>query len=452
MKRIFLIALIMNVTIFAQSAFDDSDWDTEKEETGKNAVEWTGFYEFEPRYFTDNDNYDYEILQSLDLGINVNKDKSAFKATVNLDDRDDTELIEELVVSLYLGRLQIDAGRQRLVWGKGDQLHIVDNMNANDYYDFIFPDYLQRRRAEDMIHLNFVVGPYKWNSQIELAYAPSFTSMLFPENGVWRPDFLNTLDNLAPALASQGINIVEEEYSALDDGQYAARWTQSVGSLDFGLSYYNGKQQIPAFRMTDFDAMSIPRTFKLVNNSLEVYGFEFATVLRGINLRGEAAYLKTDDPEGKRYDILNPKWSILLGGDYNLPIHNLNVNVQYMKDFITEEDETCRTAYETQMAALITTLGLDPSLAGIDLNNYYENNLISLRLSDSFFRETLKPEIQYVYRLDNKDSMISILMEHEISEDLHAIGIYRMFSGDSGTIFGQYDANDFLSLRFEYRF
>lgn len=453
MNRLLGLILI-GATAFGQNAFETDSWYFEKsDESSTPKLEWSGFLEFEPRYFTsDMATSDHEVVQILVLGAEIEHGHSSFNASFKLNSETQSMSIDELFFTSTFGRLEFDGGLHLLVWGKGDQLHIVDNINADNYSDFIFPDYLERRIGENMMRMNVVVGPYSWNSQFEIVVTPGFTKMKFPDSGPWAPKYLTILSTVSPTLVARNIQIVESNYPELKHGQTALRWTQSHSGFDYGFSYYHGKSRIPAFQMSEFDSLGFPHQFSIINNDMQVCGFEFSTAIKGLNLRGEAARFITDDPDGIHYDILNPKWSLLLGGDVNLPLHHINVNVQYLQDIVTEDNDVTLAQYQQQMQTMIRFIGLDPSFADLNLNHYWVNHLVSLRVGDSFFRDSFKPEIQFVHRFESNDDMLTLKADYAVNDQLHLIGFWRQFSGDANTVFGQYDQNDFMSLRGEYHF
>jgi len=456
-KRFFFFCLFLTATaLTGQSAFNTGELFETEEELISSPLTWSGYYEFEPRFFMkDPAPADYETIHVLDLAFNIDKEKLAMKGDFRIQHNDDVNLsLKELYVSAYLGRFQIHAGNQVIVWGKGDELHIVDLINADDYRDFFFPDYLRRRRGENMLRINTIVGPYKWNANLELIYTPGFSKMTFPASGPWQPQVYQALNTILDACP--GILMSEESYYKLHDGQFAARWTQTVGRFDLGLSWYRGKLRIPSVQfIPDLSNSLYPAgTIKLQNNPVTVIGLEGGTALGKVNLRGEAARYITSDTKGNKPGIQNSKWSILLGGDMNLPLHNLNLNIQYQKDFVPDEKmNPMMPCFEDIAQGLANQLGLEPALfEGGILNNYYDYHLVTARLADSFFREQFKPEIQCVYNVDAKDYMITLKLNQKLTEGLYAIGIYRLFEGEPGTLFGQYNNNDFVSLRMEYVF
>lgn len=456
-RQPILICLIFTATVLTgQSAFDIGDVFETKQEQNSHALTWSGYYEFEPRYFmTDLAPVDHEIVHVLDLAFNIDKEKLSMKSDFRIHHTGDLNLsLNELYVSAYLGRVQIHVGNQVVVWGKGDELHIVDLINADDYWDFFFPDYLRRRSGENMLRVNTIVGPYEWNASLELIYTPGFSRMSFPTSGPWQPPVYQALNTIIDAYPT--LSLSEKNYNNLDDGQFAARWTQTVGPFDLGVSWYRGKIRIPSVRFIpdSLGSFSPAGTIELLNNPVTVLGLEGGTAVGILNLRGEAARFITSDANGDTPGVQNSKWSVLLGGDMNLPLHNMNLNVQYQKDFVPEEKmNPMFPGFEDIIKEIARQLNLEPSLfEGGVLNNYYDVHMITARLADSFFREQFKPEIQCVYNMDAKDYMFTLKLKQKLTEGLHLTGIYRLFEGDAGTLFGQYKNNDFVSLRMEYIF
>ncbi len=452
MKILTLISILFlsPLLLAGQSAFDTES------EVSSIQPKWFGFYEFEPRFFIhDNAPFDQESVHVLDVGFTLEREKMSLKSDFRIRHKDQTSLdINELYVSAYLGRVQIHAGNQVVLWGKGDELHIVDMLNADDYRDFFFPDYLRRRHGETMLRVNTIVGPYDWNANLELIYTPGFTKMTFPTSGPWQPPVYQALNTILQAYPS--LSLSEKSYHDLDDGQFAARWTQTVGRFDLGVSWYRGKLRIPSVRFIPDPSSTISPAgiIELINNPVTVLGLEGETTLGKLNLRGEIARYITSDTDGNSPEIQNSKWSVLLGGDMDLPLHNMNLNIQYQKDFIPEDKtDPMMPGFEDIMKGIAMEFGLDPSLfEGGLLNNYYDFHLITGRLGDRFFRDRFEPEIQGVYNIDSKDYMITLKLDYELLDDLHLAGIYRYFDGDAGTIFGQFKNNDFVSLRMECYF
>ena len=79
-------------------------------------------------------NVNYEG-ESSDTEIKLNFDSKTLKSNPE-------DIVEELTARGYFGNWTVEGGKMKVVWGKGDKLHVLDNFNANNYTDFIFPDYV----------------------------------------------------------------------------------------------------------------------------------------------------------------------------------------------------------------------------------------------------------------------------------------------------------------------
>ena len=71
----------------------------------------------------------------------------------------------------FFGNFQVEAGKLRVVWGKGDKLHVLDNFNSDDYTNFIVPEYINRRVSIPMLRASYSV-PSNSNITVEGIYTP----------------------------------------------------------------------------------------------------------------------------------------------------------------------------------------------------------------------------------------------------------------------------------------
>ena len=94
------------------------------------------------------------------------------------------DILDEFTARAYIGNFQFEAGKMRVVWGKGDKLHVLDNFNANDYTDYIIPDYIDRRIAEPMFRAVYSTNN---NIKFEGVYTPFMTADRLASNGMWVP-------------------------------------------------------------------------------------------------------------------------------------------------------------------------------------------------------------------------------------------------------------------------
>ncbi|MCK5780339.1 MAG: hypothetical protein KAH04_04925, partial [Psychrilyobacter sp.] len=154
-----------------------------------------------------------------------------------LDKYDERLFVEEFYTRLYLGsKVQVEIGREKLIWGKGDKVHLVNSINATDYRDFINGEYREELIGEDMIR--FLYTPFDDSeARIELVYTPEFNPNKYAEDGPWQPKSLKGLDAGLGKLGKSSNDFYPSQKQFKDD-QFGARFTNSKDGIDFGFSYY----------------------------------------------------------------------------------------------------------------------------------------------------------------------------------------------------------------------
>jgi len=189
------------------------------------------------------------------------------------------DIIEEVSARGYFGNWQIEAGKIKNVWGKGDKIHVLDNFNANDYTDFIFPDYIDRRLAEPMAKISYA-SPYSNDSLSDLKfegiYTPMMTadrfagedSILYPyaqqkltnivtgivkhnaaidlKDALAASEYDDIVDGLQDMSSFSSDGLYEDNIKTLKYGQAGARFTGTFSGIDFGVSYYYGHYKQPS--------------------------------------------------------------------------------------------------------------------------------------------------------------------------------------------------------------
>lgn len=185
------------------------------------------------------------------------------------------DILDEFTARAYIGNFQIEAGKMKVVWGKGDKIHVVDNFNANDYTDFIMMDYIDRRLAEPMFR---VVYSTPENVKIEGIITPMMTADRLAEDGIWQPAVSKTLTSLVEGIVQNNLRVkfneainskesagaikaimnasdfsssdlVEDNIHSLKYGQAGARTTFTLGQFDLGFSYYYGHYKQPSLNL-----------------------------------------------------------------------------------------------------------------------------------------------------------------------------------------------------------
>ena len=425
--------------------------------------------------------------------------KFAFSKDVLENYRED--VIDELTLESYLGNFVVQAGKMKVVWGKGDKLHAIDNFNANDYTDFIIPDYIDRRIAEPMIRVLYNVpkdvGPFS-SSRFELVWTPTMTADRYAASGRWVPaqvaGLKSELTNKAgTAIVVQGVNAgtanaelasimasasTDEQKlaaknkavnaqslyttmlsnsSSLADNLYpdtkqlkymqtGARFTTTTGSLDWGLSYYVGRDKRASFDNSKIDSFvstylskgSADDDDKFIDyDFLQVFGLEAAKTFGAYNFRAEGAYNLTKDTAGDDPKVHNNSVGWVFGFDRDLPLSELNMNVQFQGKYILNHDK-------------INDLGVLDTESG----TFENDNKVVVNISDSWNHGKVKPEVSAVYGFQHYDLIVMPKITWYVSDGLEfcAKGMYMASYKSDKTEFEGWHNNGFVQLGAKYTF
>lgn len=366
------------------------------------------------------------------------------------------DILEEATVRGYFGNLTVEGGKMKVVWGKGDKLHVLDNFNANNYTDCIFPEYIDRRLAEPMLRATYSI-PNDYNIRIEGVYTPLMTADRFAESGKLVPYSLVKIEDVSKSIVAallgteenkNNIGAIMNASSLSSDsallypdtqklryGQAGIRLTGTVHGIDWGTSYYYGHYKQPSFNA----AKLMPCIQKYIASGsiddgdsflqydqLQVFGLEAAAVIWKLNTRWEFAYNMTEDYDGTDSAVHNNSIAWVGGFDIDIPVHNINVNVQETGTYILKNGE-------------INAGDVDYNSDG----NYSRNKLV-VNVSDTFLHEKLKAECTVIYGIENKEWCVQPKIEYNILDGLtfKATGAYLYSDNENGEFYNFTYANE----------
>lgn len=436
------------------------------------------------------------------LGLNYSNDsvsadvKFALSKDIITDYKAD--IIDELTLEAYLGNFVIQAGKMKVVWGKGDKLHVIDNFNANDYKDFLIPDYIDRRISEPMVRVLYNApndaGPFTSN-RFEFVWTPFMTADRYAASGRWIPTQVKGLEKSLKDIATTSISSTVEELeknrtklavakmqandsaaktaqenltalnttylsklsnsSSLADNLYpdlyqlkymqaGARFTTTTGSWDWGVSYYFGRDKRASF---DYKKMATYVQKYLIKGTaeeddkfidydfLQVFGIEAAKTFGAYNFRAEAAYNLTKDVAGDNPKVHNNSLAWVFGFDRDLPVSELNFNLQTQGKFILNHDEI-KNSGDTESGT------------------YKTDNKLVLNISDNLAHGKLKPEVSAIYGFEHFDLIIMPKVTWYVSDGLEfsASGMYMQSFIESRSEFGNWHNNSFVQIAAKYTF
>ena len=212
-------ALLMGAAAFADdfdSFGDFGDFGGDSSSGSASALEVNGSAEVDIRAYvdtTDKDNkdgadkIDIKALPDAKLDLKYSGSKSDVELKLKVDEdtikNHPVDVIDEAVLRGYFNNLTLEAGKMKVVWGKGDKLHVLDNFNADDYSDFIIPDYLDRRVSTPMVR-GVISLPFA-NMNIEGVYTPLLPVDRFATSGCWTPAQVGELTGAVTNMATKSV-------------------------------------------------------------------------------------------------------------------------------------------------------------------------------------------------------------------------------------------------------
>ena len=478
LKKAFVIGAIAAFAFgsaYAQEEWDDSGFESfdSFDDAGSAGGASSGFKlgadaRLDARYYVDANHNDVidvpaKALPKVVFDVGYEGSSTEFNVKVNLNEDTVTnhqmDILDELTAKMFIGDWVFSAGKMRVVWGKGDKVHVLDNFNANDYSNFLLPDYLDRRIAEYMFNVTYNAP---CGISVEGIYTPIMTGERYASKGAWKPGKVSKLEDTVKqvegakmleasgAMENRGNGNVNTAFlnqltsssklSAddlypntydLDYGQFGLRVTGAVGTVNLGASYYNGRMKQVSVDYGNYVSSMEAHTLKFVQvgrplaqalqnaystanpklnyDKVQVFGLEAETVVGPFGLRAEAGYNMTHDTAGTAKYIHNNSVSYLAGFDVNLPIHNVALNVQGYGTFILNAD-SIRNEKKSELNA-----DYDPT-------GCYTNNKLVVQLSDTFMYEKLKAEMTFIYGFERVDFIFMPKLTWKIRDSWELIG------------------------------
>lgn len=451
----------------SSQSFDDLFGDSSSSTSQSSALEISGTASTSLRSYLfsadwdNNDEYEganlYSIANtSLSLDISHSTEKSDLNSTIILNEdtfSNPSDIIDELSYRYYDGNLIYQVGKTKIVWGRGDKLHVLDLINANDYTDFINEDYIDRRIGELEADVSWYKGG-DYNINVQAVYTPFMTAdrLTYSSDDIWTQSSILDANTL---LETYGVSVDLED--CLDDtnqlkyGQFGLRTTGTLNDLDFGLEYYYGHYKTPSVAATSAMSALIAAANAGVSSNLtaddiseyvtydklQVFGIDGEKIIGKFNFRGELAYYLTEDFEGDDSDVHNNSIQWVTGFSIDLPINNMSLNVQDLGSYIINYDDS------------YTSLNVDYSAAESC------SNMIVTQISDSFDHEKIQTSLSVIVDVEDLDVIEYIIkpsLDLTLCQGLN-LGIEgSYFTGSNDSEFAAFNDNGFIEVSCDYSF
>ncbi len=379
------------------------------------------------------ENGDFTIIQqTLNLNFEKRGEKVAFKANpmVYLYNADSLNLnIREVYMDMYFKNFDLRVGKQQIVWGKADGVFITDIVSPLNLSEFLLPDFDEIRTGVIATKLDYYIG----NSTIEAIWIPQFTPTIRPDaNSIWyiQPEF--------PALTTFDWSQSEIKPS-LENSEFFLKWSAMTSKVDFELMggyTWDDNPTMHVQKQFGMDTTTMPPspiltdlTITPEHHRLTVGGGSFSTEIKGVILRGEAAYyngkyFQTEDPTAEDALIQKDYLNYVAGIDFN--IGKVKLSTQFIQKYILD--------YNDMMP-----------------DNEFHNTATFMARYD-MMRETLHLELFSYIGLSDQDALIRPKITYDFDDSFSILLGGNIFVGERDGQFGQYQDNSMIYTKIKYNF
>ena len=372
---------------------------------------------------------DFSIIQqTLNLNFEKRGEKVAFKANPMMYMYNSDSLsfnMREIYMDMYFENFDLRLGKQQIVWGKADGVFITDIISPLNLSEFLLPDFDEIRTGVIAAKLDYYVG----NGTIEAIVIPQFTPITRPdENSIWyiQPDFP------APATFDWSKSTINP---SLENTEIFLKYSAITSKIDFDLMGGYTWDDNPAMHVEkEFDMSSGNPVLTGLNitpqhHRLTIAGGSFSTEIKGLILRGEAAYydgkyFQTEDPMAVDALIQKNYINYVFGLDFS--IGGVKMSGQFIQKYILDYND-----FMTENEILNTAT----FLARYDM-----------------LRETLHLELFSYIGLTDYDALIRPKITYDFDDSFSILLGGNVFVGDEVGQFGQYSDNTMIYAKVKYNF
>ena len=347
----------------------------------------------------------------------INRDNYAeYSEPVQLNREVELEL-RELTLQGNIGDTFLTLGKQQIVWGKADGLHVLDIVNPQSFREFILDDFDNSRIPLWTANIEHTIADW----DLQFLWIPDQTYHAIPKQNA---RYAFTSPEIVPT-APQGINVSIEQTkrpnNLLLDSDVGIRLATFWKGWDISFNYLYQYNNLPVLRQQ----LSIENGNPLVTISPEyqrthVIGGTFSNAFSDWVVRGELGYF-TDhyfiakNPLQNQGVVKSPELHYVLGLDWNAP-WDLLISGQLIQSWIIKHaNEATRDKLDTTITGLVRR---------------------------NFMYDTLIAEVLVIANTNNGDGVIRPKISYEWQDNIQTWLGADFFYGDSQGVFGQFDRND----------
>lgn len=401
----------------------------------------------EDNKFEKNKNVDGSIILKTDY----HPKKSNLKATASIkadinsqnpDDKFEADIHESYFsYKTDLNNLKLDflAGKKILRFGKTDEISPVNNLNAEDYREFITKEYLDRLIPAWMIDAKLSSGTWAF----ELVYLPFFEKAKVNQFGTdWSPFqyFKEEIKDKNPLLYDNFVKNIQVEENLPDseflNGEFGLRYSKTFNTIDTEWIYSYTYEDLPYYvqipKILKGEIPSSTENFILdYSNRYHLFGFAVESNFTDIGVRAEAAWISNksflkNDFEPYRSRVFH----YILGADYS--VNDIYFNFQFSHQINIDYQDNTMFANKHDMQVL----------GKLSYGNVYGNSLGK------------KYEIgtQYSLGISDNGDYLGPFAKYYFGNGITAGINLDIFLGKNDTLMGSYSHGKQASFEISYNF
>lgn len=384
---------------------------------------------------------------------------------------------EEAYLDILFRRFDLRLGKQKVSWGRLDELQPTDNLNPEDLTEFLFRPELERKIGVPGAKLTTYLG--EWTA--EGVWNPLYTAHRFPNRkDRWFPPLLLVPDRIETAFGPVPVRTrypdVDEPPHTLASSDAALRVARRVGRAELSASVFHGWDKTATFSArgtatlvpTGDPRAPVAPTLDLAIfptlHRVTVVGGDLAVPVWLLALRAEAAWI-----HGRFFPILirdqvgrDPRLNAVVGEaaarvartgvaeTIALPLMATELErdaLQYGIGFdysVSEEVSRRLTGTESLARAFVLVQLIETVIVDHDAPFIADQveHLLGLTLRQTFRDDRLLAELKVAYNPNHGDFFFWPQLAYKLTPSLHALFEARVLGGDAAHPIGQYRDHD----------
>ena len=309
--------------------------------------------------------------------------------------------VRELYAGARLGPVDVRVGKQIMAWGRTDALNPTDNLTPRDFTLPVAEDDDQKIGVP--------------SAQVSLHLGRTALT------GIWLAGFHGHTTPRASAPPGLRLAFPEPEGTAR---QGALRLEHSGGTVDWSVSWFSGLDLSPDPALREEGGAP---TLVFEHHRLHVIGADAATVLGRYGVRGEAAWITTEDRDGRDPGIKNSTLYAIVGADRTFGGY-FNVNVQYLfrrvRGFSSPWAVPDPGQREVNVLVAASSQQLRPVQHGI-----------TVRVANAWWHETLRAEVSGLVLWTPRQFLIRPRAYYAVTDRWQVVLGADAPGGQSGTLY-----------------